>query len=367
MKTRVLQIIDHLGLGGAQLVAKGIFEAFQKDAMFLYALRRSPYQMMIDHDNVHIADTTHRYDIKSSLDAAKLAKTTKAKILHCHLEKATALGILLKMFVLRNTKLIVHEHGQIFQRYARYTRMVRLFRNVIDLFIAVSHATKQKLVENTGVNPCKIEVLHNFVDITRFQYDKEKQPIERAARQDFCIGFAGRLAKQKGWEQLLHAASILKDKDPEVRFLIAGDGPDKNKMINLMKQLNLENRVEYLGLVPDMPKFYNLLDCLVIPSRWEPLGIVAIEAQASGIPVIGSNIDGLAEIITDRENGLLFEVKNVQDLVHKIRLIKEDSDLREAIVETGKQTVKKYSVTKYIDSIRKVYEELGQPSAGKRS
>jgi len=358
MKIKVLQIIDHLGLGGAQIVAKGIFEAFQDEAMSLYALRSTPNQMLIDNENVRIADTQNKYDVKSFFQAAKLIKSTGAETLHCHLEKATALGILLKTTLCRKTKLIVHEHGRVFENRGCYNPMLRLFKNVVDTFIAVSHATKQKLIENAGIEPGKIAVLHNFVDVQRFQRSSKDRSSKPAEKDSFVVGFAGRLIKRKGWEELLRAASLLKDTAPQIHFLIAGDGPDRKKLLPLMKKLDVGACVEYIGLVSDMVKFYNSLDCLVIPSLWEPMGIVAIEAQACGVPVIASDTGGLAEVVTNGENGLLFENRNVEDLVNKINLINKNKLLRRKITETAEQTVKKYSLANYTNALRSIYKEL---------
>jgi glycosyltransferase involved in cell wall biosynthesis len=107
-----------------------------------------------------------------------------------------------------------------------------------------------------------------------------------------------------------------------------------------------------------MPEFYSKLDCLVIPSLWEPMGMVVIEAQMAGVPVIASDIDTFKELITHNYNGILFESKNVQDLVNKIELLLEDRHLRMNIIQNAYKTSRDFDILDYLLKLKQLYSNI---------
>jgi glycosyltransferase involved in cell wall biosynthesis len=338
---------------------KGIMEGSKNENMFLYVLRRSINETAIQHRNIYITDSRNKYKVKSLLELVRVIRDNDIRILHCHLTKSFCFGFLLKKIFFKDIVLIFHEHGNIFVNGYCYNLFLKTIRSTIDLFIAVSNAVKVKLAEGAGIDEKKIKVLYNFVDLNKFHVDK-KQEKEKLKFDDknYFVGFAGRLVKRKGWEEFIKAAYLLRDKYPRTGFFVAGDGPDKSRVLKLIEELSIKDSVKYLGFVPDMNYFYNLMDCLVIPSHWEPLGLVGIEANACGVPVIAANVDGLRELINDRENGLLFQPKNEHDLAEKIQIIIEDRDLRHKLISNGLCKVKSFSQSEYIRTLMEIYKGL---------
>src|SRR3989338_4867280 len=161
---KILHIIDSLGLGGAQTVVKGIFEKQPKNKdIFLYALRKREITTKIKNKNVKIFNSTSKYSLEPIKELRKLIEKEKIDILHCHLFRAQVLGWILKRFYFPKIKLIMHEHGQIFQNDIHYNFLMSKMQKEVNLFIAVSKATKQKLIEKAKIDPKKITVLYNFV------------------------------------------------------------------------------------------------------------------------------------------------------------------------------------------------------------
>ncbi len=362
---RILHIIDHLGFGGAQIVTKSILEGSNSENVFLYALRESENQIIIQHKNVYTARSSSKCYIKSFFKLARFIRDNNITILHCHLAKSNALGFLLKKIFFKHIKLLFHEHGKIVRSDKTnrssfvYKSLVRMAKKEVNLFIAISNMIKKELIEKACVEPDKIVVLYNFVDPRRFHIREELDRRQFGfEKEDYLVGFAGRIIKRKGWEEFIRSAYLLKSRGCQIGVVIAGEGPEKTKMLTLLKELNITNCVKYLGFLPDMNPFYNLIDCLVIPSHWEPMGLVAIEAQACGVPVIASNIEGLNEMITDGENGLLFERANERDLAEKIELVQKDRTLRDELISNGLRTVKKYSLDEYIRSLETIYQKV---------
>jgi len=136
------------------------------------------------------------------------------------------------------------------------------------------------------------------------------------------LGYVSRIDKGKGWDILLDAISILKKKNFLFKVLVIGGGQEEPALKERIKQLNLENTIEYLGAKPhnELTNYFNKMDIFIFPSlrKAESLGLVGLEAMACGLPVIGSNIGGLPSYIFDEKNGKLFEPGNSKELAKKI-------------------------------------------------
>lgn len=359
---KILHIIDSLGLGGAQTVVKGVFE-FQKNNknIFLFALRNRDILMEVKHANVQIFNSSKKYSFAPLFALRDLIKREEISILHCHLFKSQIFGLLLKKIWFRNIKLIFHEHGEIFENHITYILFMRASRSTINRIIAVSNATKENLTAKAGIKDNKIQVLYNFVDLKKFNGDnitwnveseKEKLGIKK---DEFVIGFVGRLAKIKGCEYLIKVLPYL---NFPYRVLIAGNGPEKEKLEKLAVKLKIAERILFLGYRSDTVFIYSLLDILIMPSLSESFGLSAIEALSMDVPVVSSNVPGLNEIIIDNKNGLLFEVKNSHDLSEKIELIYKDGKVRDKLIGNGLEDIKKYDFGNYINNLNKIYEDI---------
>ncbi|MES1951263.1 group 1 glycosyl transferase [Salinisphaera sp. S4-8] len=119
------------------------------------------------------------------------------------------------------------------------------------------------------------------------------------------IGVAARLASEKGVCLAIHALKHLRAQGIDCELQIAGEGPDRAALEALSATLGLQPHLRFLGRVSDMPAFYRSIDVLLHPALQEPLGNVTIEAQAFGVPVVATRVDGMAETIAPGETGLL--------------------------------------------------------------
>jgi len=369
---RVAHIIDSLGFGGAQTVVKGILESqnLNKD-VFLYVLNKRKVEIKVNHPNSIQFESKSKFALLNLFKLKNNLIKNKIGVLHCHLFKSQFFGFLLKKFFLPEIKLIFHEHGKIFLSEQNkildeiiYPFFLRLSKNEVNQYIAVSKIIKKKLVNKCSIKSNKIKVLYNFVDLTKFNKDKYikiKKLLKiklRLNNSDFIIGFAGRLVRRKGWEEYILSAKEATEEIPNLKFLIAGDGVDRIVLINRINSLNLNDKLQYLGYTSDMPSLYSVLDLVIVPSHWEPMGLIELEAQAMGVPIIASNVPALNEIIKNLDDGLLFEAKNYKDLAKKIIFIYKNSKIRKKIIKNGIKNAKLYSLNKYMDNLNKIYKGL---------
>lgn len=184
-----------------------------------------------------------------------------------------------------------------------------LTQKLVTHYVAVSEFTADVHARCCGIVRSRISTIRNGVD-----RHGDVAPADRASlgltADDFVILFAGRLCAQKSPETLLYALGRLQASHPEtaarIQLLLAGDGPLAGKLKLLAETLGLADRVSLMGWRSDLPQLMKTADLLVLPSRWEGLPNVILEAQASGLPVIASRVDGIPELITERATGLLF-------------------------------------------------------------
>jgi glycosyltransferase involved in cell wall biosynthesis len=185
--------------------------------------------------------------------------------------------------------------------------------------------------------PAPVYVIHNGVDTTLFrptaaELDRSRGP---------TIGFAGRLVPQKRPEDFLAMAARIVPRHPEARFLIAGDGSRRRSYENRAAKLGLGDRVQFLGMVKDMRRFYASLDLLVLPSRSEGSPNVVLEAMATGLPIIASDIPTIRELIVHLSDGLLFPVGDIGKLTLAVELALTAPGLRAKIAERALRKVQR--------------------------
>lgn len=158
------------------------------------------------------------------------------------------------------------------------------------------------------------------------------------------LGFVSRIEEDKGWRILLNSLKIIKEKGISFQCEFIGKGSQVDELKTLIAEYDLSDQVQYVGLMnqKDLNKFYNSLDIFVFPTMRdsESLGLVGLEAMACGVPVIGSEIAGVATYLKDGENGFLFAPSNVEELVNCIlkfnQLSESDkNNLREMALKTA--------------------------------
>lgn len=356
---KILHIIDHMGMGGAQTIIKGIFEKeTNNENIFCFSLRNNKIRVEVNHPNVYSHAGFSKFNIISLFELRTLVKDHNIDVLHCHLPKSMFFGYLLKLLFFKNIILIFHEHGSIFQNRWWYRQFIKRTQDKVDLYIAISKATQKQLIENAGIKEDGIRILLNFVDLEYFRPQTMNRLEERRKLglddDDFILGFAGRHIERKGCHDLILAIGELRHFE-NIKLLITGDGPKKEENIKMANKLGLERNIFFLGYIPDIRWLYSIIDCFVIPSHWEPFGIVALEAHATGVPVISSNVEGLNEVVLDAKTGFLFEPRNHKDLAKKIELLYLNEDLRRKIIENGLKSAGNYSLEKYLMILESIY------------
>ena len=179
--------------------------------------------------------------------------------------------------------------------------------------------------------------------------------------------FVGRLIRVKGVYYLIKALPEVLKQHPKTKLLIVGSGPEKRRLMQLSAELEIINKVVFIDevLQEDLIPLYSIANILVLPSiidvtgETEGLGVVLLEAMACRVPVIGSDVGGIRDIIIDGETGLLSEQKNSDSLAEKIIQLLSDEQLRKKVIENGFKLVKdKYTWEVISNRFLNIYMEV---------
>jgi glycosyltransferase involved in cell wall biosynthesis len=200
--------------------------------------------------------------------------------------------------------------------------------------IAVSASVRHHLVE-LGVAPDKVEVVANGVDLSRFQPSDSTSDATGSAP---LVLFVGRLMANKGPHIMLEALSLLHDEGVAFRALFIGDGPLRPALERQSRVAGLDDRVIFAGHVDDPANLMRTAHVFVRPSLTEGMPLTVLEAMASRICVVASDIPGNRDLIQDGENGLLVGPKSASRLAQALRHVLQDADLRRRLARAGYQT-----------------------------
>lgn len=219
----------------------------------------------------------------------------------------------------------------------------------------VANSNRLKMLANSFSPNIEIAIIPNGVDNGRYKPDISKKNMDK-----ICILTAGRLSEQKGIEFLLKGLSLLKNKGFHKKFVlnIVGDGPLRQHLEQMVCNLSLRNHVTFSGWVEkmDMPKMYQSADIFVLPSLDEGMPNAILEAMASKLPVITTNILKDEGLIIDGHNGFLVSPEDASMLSAKISLLLSDTKLRSEMGQINFQIVR--SKHKWKDGANEYYEHL---------
>ncbi len=193
--------------------------------------------------------------------------------------------------------------------------------------IAVSRHLRQQLIDRYGADPAKVRVIYNAVRPT--------ERLERIDPRKRVVLYVGRLAAMKGVDTFLKAAALVVAAVPDVLFVVAGEGPEYPRLVELTARLGIGDRVMFLGKVTEEERDVLLAGASVfaLPSVVEPFGIAALEAMAAGVPTIVSKTSGVAEISSS-----MFRVDfwDVDEFASRMVELLAYPTLREAMGEQGR-------------------------------
>ena len=236
-------------------------------------------------------------------------------------------------------------------------RWIRAAYSAADHVIAVSQGVKQGLVENFGISPTNITVIHNPVEIGNIQ-KKANQPVSVPWPDKQVILGVGSLTTQKGFDILIQAFAQVRRKICAA-LLILGRGEQMAELKALTQRLGVEDYVTFAGFVSNPWAYMARANVFVLSSRWEGLPNVLLEAMACRTPVIATDCNyGPAEIITDGKDGLLVQVDDVDRLAEALCRLLAEVDTSERLRQGGYTRALEFDVTRFCSQHEDVFRRV---------
>lgn len=290
-----------------------------------------------------------------ALVAAQIARDkSNFDIIHAHDWLAFPAGIAAKE--ISGKPLVVHVHATEYDRSGDSVNkpvydIERAGMHAADHIVAVSQLTKNIIVRKYGVHASKVTVLHNAVldaSIIKSQYEK-KVP-------EKIVTFLGRITFQKGPEYFVEAAKKVIDRDPNVRFVMAGNGDLLNRMIDRVAELRMATKFHFTGFLKgdDVDHMYAISDVYVMPSVSEPFGIAPLEAVRHNTPVIISKQSGVAEVL---RNAIKVDFWDVDAMADAIFALLHYEGISKMFKELGSEELKKLKWEHVAAKLVTVYEK----------
>jgi glycosyltransferase involved in cell wall biosynthesis len=265
--------------------------------------------------------------------------------------------------------IIDHWHG--FTRFSRKRRLVcRVLGRFTDLSLAVSRGVRDYLVTQGGLNPARVRVVANGVDVAAIDAARPGNLVRRdlgLPEGAPVIGLVARLDHWgKGHKELLEALASLMARHP-VNALMVGGGRRIDEVRALAAGLGLAGAVHFLGPRHDVPDLLNAMDIFVLPSYSEGLSLALLEAMAAGKPVIATAVGGTPEVVTDGGNGLLIPPRDAAALAAALERLLTDPALAQRLGAKARAHVREhYSLDRLGREINAIYGEFVEKKFGGR-
>lgn len=314
---------------------------------------------------------TSIYPIK----AVNIIKSWNLDIIHSQTE--FAIGTFARLFSKQYNIPIVHTYHTMYEDYVHYITkgyfdysskkiveyLTKFYcdKTITELIVPTKKAyqlfkEKYNVERNIHIVPTGIEVERFYIERSNIKEINELKRSLNITRKDFCLVFVGRIAEEKNIPFLIDVISKLKEKKPNIKLLIIGDGPDKENYENLTKEMDCLNNIIFTGKVPwdKVPIYYHIADAFITASQSETQGLTVIEAMAASLPALCINDESFNNTVIDGLNGYLFETK--EDCINKIELIMNDKKLKKQLEKGARTSADGHSSIIFAQRVLRVYE-----------
>ncbi|NUN64580.1 glycosyltransferase family 4 protein [Pseudanabaena biceps] len=352
---RVLQLIDDASLGGGQMHVLLLSKYLQLEDIEV-EIATEATGWLVDQAQIlgiptYAIAISNKLTCQSFQNIYQLLKFQKFDVIHTHGGTAGFWGRLVAASLQNKPKVIHTYHGlhylnttqtkspQQTIKTAIFQKIDQLLLHITDRVICVCCSDYEKAIAAKVTSPAKTSIVYNGIEIDKFSDPLHKETARKIfdiSPTEFIFGNVGRLHEQKGHKYLLQAFSKVADR---ARLLIIGDGDLKDVLIKLADDLQISDRVTFLGARSDIYEFLSAIDVFVMPSLWEGQPIALLEALAIGKPCIISDVDGIPEVITNGVNGYLVKPKNVEGLTQVMNEAINNPEILQQFADAGVNTI----------------------------
>ncbi len=292
------------------------------------------------------------------LKAFKIKKAKRISVIHAVIANVSGFAAMTFHQLTKIPFLITEQSGNLDRQVRKLTPIAfwiykKIYQKA-DFIHVISNFLKQTVLV-LGVEEEKIEIIPNGINLSEFESFTEGERKEK-----YRIVSVARLNKYKGLEYLITAMPEILKSFPKAKLVLIGSGNERENLKLRIKNLKIEDKVEFKGDIPhkEIPKELVKSSVFVLPSLEEGQGVVVLEAQASGIPVIGTNVGGIPDFIRDGKTGILVGPAEPRDISQAVIKIFSEPEFAQKLVENAKDDLERYDWDNVADKIDKIYKRL---------
>jgi glycosyltransferase involved in cell wall biosynthesis len=330
---RIMLAIGSSEIGGGQKVfLTCIREFLKRDCSIVVVLPNGPMVELVKSFNVKIYIVNFN-SITALINIAMILHREKVDIVNTYLTKCSFLFSLVNIIfrvplccTLLNA--ITHEKLGILQKSVYPIAYYLLFK-LCDGIIVNSEQNKKHFIDVARMDGDSVQVIYSGIDEDAFQGILNQKP----SNHKFVIGAIGRLSPEKGHIYLIKALTYLTNIDFECIFV--GDGPLRAELEQYVREVNLENRIRFIGFQANVASAMSQIDVVVMPSLNETFGLTIVEAFAMKKVVIGSDVGGIPELVIHGQTGLLFPARDSSALAETILYVYNNKEEAHTMAMNG--------------------------------
>jgi glycosyltransferase involved in cell wall biosynthesis len=384
-QVHVLTLVDHLvTTGGAERLALEIATRLDRSRFrsTLCASRFGASEELGGHER-QVLERVSEADIDflslgrsgraSLLPWRRLAsylRRERVQVVHAHMFGSNVWGTVIGRLA-RVPVVVAHEHTWSFEGEPLRRLLDReLIGRFSDAFVAVSREDQRKMIEVERVRPEQIRFIPNGISPAA-PVPGDDVRAELGVGAGPLIGAVGTLRVQKAYEVLIHASVRLRERHPGLRVVIAGGGPERERLLTLIAQLGLSEVVTLLGRRLDVPNLLQALDVAVSCSDFEGSPLSVMEYMAAGLPIVATRVGGVPDLIESGVHGLLVPPGEPDTLAGAIEELLSDRERARSLGANARERRRReFDIDVMVANVEALYEELlsdgrGRPDAAR--
>ena len=363
------QVLLSLTMGGGEVLAARIARRLNDRFRFVFfcldELGTLGEELRDEGFTVRVLNRKPGVDWGCMRRLARWLAEEKIDVLHSH-QYTPFFYAAVARWLHRRQGVIFTEHGRMFPDYRRPKRMLanRVLVGGRDRVVGVGQAVRQALIANEGLKSERVGVIYNGINLAAYQNspiaDRNAVRLEFGWTDDhFVIVQVARLNALKDHLTAVRAFQQVHAALPNARFLIVGEGEEREAIEAEIDKRDLGEYIRLAGLRKDVPRVVTACDLLWLTSVSEGIPLTLIEGMAAGLPVVATDVGGVSEVVTANETGLLAPAGNDGELAAAVLSLARDSALRRRLATAGQQrALERFSEDQMVAAYADLYQEL---------
>jgi glycosyltransferase involved in cell wall biosynthesis len=298
-------------------------------------------------------------DIENVFRIVRFIRQEGIRLIHSHGYRSDIIGLAAAKMSGLPIVTTVHGWVSIDSRLRLYEKCDRVALRFFNHVMPVSDQIGNALTAS-GIDPAKITRMHNAIPAdTKAKEGPANIKRSRREKGDVIIGIIGRLSPEKDVPSFLKAAGLVAEKFNQAKFLVVGEGPERERLQQMAREMGLDGKVRFTGFVEDMGSIYSSIDLLVISSLTEGIPLVVLEAMQHGIPVVSTRVGGIPEVIENGVDGILVEPGDSHGLSQAIDSLILDDNKYVEISRNGRDRIaRSFNRSAWIQEMEKIYHDV---------